>query len=54
MVVLAASVIGAIIGWWRAGSLGGDRRDRLQYAIVYGLILTVVTLFVLIILQRWA
>lgn len=52
MVILAAIAIGATAGWLRASALGGDTRDRVQYAVVYGLILAVATLFAGILWQR--
>ncbi|MEM7440364.1 MAG: apolipoprotein acyltransferase [Pseudomonadota bacterium] len=38
MIGLICAVLGAAIGWWRAGKLGGNRLDRLQYAGVFGII----------------
>ncbi|WP_198590280.1 hypothetical protein [Paracoccus zhejiangensis] len=37
MIVIAALVIGALIGWRRAGRLKGNRMDRLQYAAAHAL-----------------
>lgn len=36
MIVLAAILIGALIGWTRATRLGGTRADRVQYAAALG------------------
>jgi hypothetical protein len=54
MIVLIAALIGAILGWQRAARLGGNRKDRLQYAIVFALILAVAGLFVTIFVHRAA
>jgi hypothetical protein len=42
------------LGWQRAARLGGNRKDRLQYAIVFALILAVAGLFVTIFVHRAA
>ena len=39
-----AFALGALLGWVRAGRLGGDRLDRLQYAAAHAILLTVATL----------
>lgn len=52
MIVIAAAVIGAILGWRRAGQLGGDRRDRAQYAGAYAIGLAMVGLFATVIIER--
>lgn len=54
MIVLIAALIGSILGWQRAARLGGNRKDRLQYAIVFALILAVAGLFVTIFVHRAA
>ncbi|MEM6620191.1 MAG: hypothetical protein AAF631_12955 [Pseudomonadota bacterium] len=38
MIGVAAAVVGAAIGWWRAGKGGGNRLDKLQFAAVFAII----------------
>lgn len=40
MILLAAFVLGALVGWRRASTRGGDRLDHWQYAAVHGIALT--------------
>lgn len=52
MIVIAALVIGALLGWRRAVQLGGDKRDRLQYAAGFALAFSAVALFVTVMIDR--
>ncbi|MDO5646786.1 hypothetical protein [Paracoccus sp. (in: a-proteobacteria)] len=52
MIVIAATIIGLLLGWTRAGRLGGNRWDRAQYAAVFALIFAVLGLFATIIIHR--
>lgn len=52
MIVIAAAVIGAILGWRRAGRLGGTRRDRAQYAAGFAIAFALPGLFATVILDR--
>ncbi|WP_165455688.1 hypothetical protein [Paracoccus subflavus] len=52
MIVIAAVVIGAFLGWRRAGQLGGTRRDRMQYAAAFAMAFAVLGLFATVILDR--
>lgn len=52
MIVIAAILIGALLGWRRAARLGGNRRDRAQYAAAYAMGLAVIGLFLTIIIDR--
>lgn len=52
MIVIAAIVIGAFLGWRRAAKLGGDRRDRAQYASGYALAFAALGLFATIFVDR--
>ncbi|MDP5307243.1 hypothetical protein [Paracoccus spongiarum] len=52
MIVIAAMLIGGLLGWRRAARLGGNRRDRAQYAAGYALALAVIGLFATVILDR--
>lgn len=54
MIILAAFILGAAIGWFRATRLGGNRADKLQYALAHALALTVLGLLVTVILARSA
>lgn len=52
MVVIAAILIGAALGWRRATQLGGDRRDRLQYAAGFGFAFSIMGILATVILDR--
>jgi len=52
MIVIAAFLIGAAIGWMRAAKAGGSRADKLQYAVAHGLALTVPGVFLTVALSR--
>lgn len=52
MIVIAAALIGAILGWRRAAKLGGTRRDRAQYAAGFAMAFGVLGLFATVILDR--
>lgn len=52
MIVIAAIVIGAALGWRRAGRLGGKTADRLQYAAGFAIALAIPALFLTIFLER--
>lgn len=49
MFLTPAFFIGAIFGWLRAGKRGGNRLDKIQYAVAHGLALMLITLIALII-----
>ncbi|WCR12340.1 hypothetical protein JHW45_08540 [Paracoccus stylophorae] len=53
MIVIASLVIGALLGWRRAGQLGGNTRDRLQYAAGFALAFSVIGLFLTVLLDRF-
>lgn len=52
MIVIATLLIGAVLGWRRAVQLGGNGRDRLQYAAGFALAFSVIGLFATVILDR--
>ncbi len=52
MIVIAALLLGAAIGWMRAAKVGGTTADKLQYAAAHGLALAVVGIFVTILITR--
>ncbi|UXU74647.1 MULTISPECIES: hypothetical protein [unclassified Paracoccus (in: a-proteobacteria)] len=54
MIVIAAFLIGAAIGWKRAAKAGGNRADKLQYAAAHGLALTVLGVFLTVLISRMA
>lgn len=54
MILIACLVIGAVLGWRRAVALGGNRKDRMQYAAAFALAFTVIGLFLTIIIDRIA
>ena len=52
MIVIAAMLLGAVLGWRRAGQLGGNTRDRAQYAAGFALALGAVGLFATVLIDR--
>ena len=52
MIVIAAALIGAVLGWRRAAQLGGTQRDRAQYAAAFAMALAVVGLLATVIIDR--
>lgn len=52
MIVLAATLIGALLGLRRAAKLGGNRLDKLQYATGFALAFALVALFITIALEK--
>lgn len=37
MIILAFAIAGAGFGWFRAGKRGGNRMDRLHYAVAHAI-----------------
>lgn len=52
VLVLAALVLGTLVGVWRARARGGKALDMLQYAAAHAIPLMIVALFVTIYLDR--
>ena len=52
MIVIAAFILGAAIGWIRATRLDGNRADKLQYAAAHALALSIPGVFLTILLTR--
>ncbi|SET52091.1 hypothetical protein [Paracoccus homiensis] len=52
MIVIAALVVGSLLGWRRAAKLGGDRRDKAQYAAAFALGFAILALFATVLLDR--
>ncbi|WP_182911467.1 hypothetical protein [Paracoccus sp. JM45] len=54
MIVIAAFILGAFLGSRRAGKLGGNRRDRIQYAVAFAVIFAIIGLFITVFIDRMA
>ena len=54
MIVIAALIIGAALGWRRAVKLGGNRKDRVQYAVAFALVFAMIGVFATIFVHRMA
>ncbi|MDN5568090.1 MAG: hypothetical protein L0G27_04975 [Paracoccus sp. (in: a-proteobacteria)] len=54
MIVIAAFIIGAFLGWRRAGKLDGNRRDRVQYAVAFAVGFAIIGLFITVFIDRMA
>lgn len=52
MIIIAALLTGALIGWRRAVRLHGDAKDRWQYAAAHALAFGIAGLFVTVIIDR--
>ena len=52
MIVLAVAAVGALLGGYRARRRGGNAKDVAQYAAVHALAFGVLTIFVLIFIER--
>ncbi|MDO5706356.1 MAG: hypothetical protein Q4G49_14995 [Paracoccus sp. (in: a-proteobacteria)] len=52
MILIAAIVIGALLGWRRAAALGGAVRDRIQYAAAFAIGFAILGLFATILIER--
>ncbi len=52
MIFPLAFLLGGLVGWRRAGRRGGDRLDKLQYAIVHGILFALVTFGLIVVAQR--
>ncbi|MDO5612242.1 MAG: hypothetical protein Q4G14_03250 [Paracoccus sp. (in: a-proteobacteria)] len=52
MIVIAAIVIGALLGWRRAAQMGGALRDRAQYAAVFAIAFAILGLFATVFIER--
>ena len=52
MIFFPAIVLGAVIGWLRASKRGGNRADKVQYALVHAIIFAILGLFATIIYHR--
>ncbi|SFA39703.1 hypothetical protein SAMN04487972_101340 [Paracoccus halophilus] len=52
MIMIAAFILGAAVGWGRAAKRGGNRADKLQYALAHGMALAVLGLFLTVLVSR--
>lgn len=52
MIVLAALLLGAVIGWRRAAAIGGNAKDKAQYATVFAIIFALAGLFATVLVAR--
>lgn len=52
MIFFAAILAGALIGWSRASRRGGNRFDKLQYAIAHAIFFAIAGLFATILFYR--
>lgn len=52
MIIIAAFVIGAFVGDWRARKASGNTRDRLHFAAVYALAFAAVGVLGTVALER--
>lgn len=53
MIIPVALILGAIFGWFRAHQRGLATLDKLQYAAVHGILLTLLAVFGLMILDNF-
>ena len=54
MIIAAALILGAIVGWMRAKKLGGARADRMQYAAAHAMGFAVLGIFLTVLISRLA
>lgn len=52
MLILAATLLGAILGWHRAARAGGNRLDQLQYAAAHGIAFCLLAVILVVVLGR--
>ena len=52
MLIAAAFVLGALLGWQRAVRRGGDRLDQLQYAAVHAIALALAATVLVVLFGR--
>ena len=54
MIVIAAFLIGALLGWSTARSRKGSRLDMAQYAAGFGIAFAILGLFLTLLIERLA
>ncbi|MEI2804539.1 hypothetical protein [Albidovulum sp.] len=52
MIFFPAILLGAAVGWWRAARRGGNRADKVQYALVHAISFAILALFATIFYHR--
>lgn len=53
MIVIAAAIIGALIGGWTARKRGGNRLDLAQYAAGYAMAFVIVGMIATVLIDRF-
>ncbi|MCB2094896.1 MAG: hypothetical protein H6901_06795 [Rhodobacteraceae bacterium] len=54
MIIIAAFLLGATVGWVRAARRNGNRLDKLQYAAGHAIFFAVAGLFATLVIGRLA
>ncbi len=54
MIVLAALLLGLFWGYRSASKKGGDIKDKVQFAIVYAMLFSIIGLIITIVVHRLA
>jgi hypothetical protein len=52
VIFFPAILLGAAVGWWRAGRRGGNRADKVQYALVHAIFFAILAIFATILYHR--
>jgi len=52
VIFFPAILLGAIVGWVRASRRGGNRADKIQYALVHAIFFAILGLFGTILYHR--
>ena len=52
MIIICAAIIGFALGWLRAGRVGGNTKDRVQWALAHMLAFLLLGLFATLIIDR--
>lgn len=52
MIFFPAILLGTLVGWYRAGRRGGNRADKIQYALVHAIMFAILGLFATILIHR--
>ncbi|WBU61412.1 hypothetical protein [Paracoccus albus] len=52
MIVIACAIIGFALGWMRAGRVGGNSKDKAQWALAHMFAFVLLGLFATLIIDR--
>lgn len=52
MILFPAMLLGAVIGWIRASRRGGNRADKIQYALAHAIFFAILGVFATIFYHR--